>query len=89
MGKKFKFNKRKNIGKKINEAADNIAAKEPAKIRNLRRFTERHKGMVMATFIVFVALLVASIWIFNYNIAYEYSYNGKTLGVVKDNEDVL
>ncbi len=89
MGKKFKFNKRKNIGKKINEAADNIAAKEPAKIRNLRRFTERHKGMVMATFIVFVALLVASIWIFNYNTAYEYSYNGKTLGVVKDKEDVL
>ena len=43
MGKKFKFNKREHIGKKINEAADNIAAKEPAKLRNLRRFAEKYK----------------------------------------------
>lgn len=89
MGKKFKFNKRKNIGKKINDAADSIAAKEPAKMRSMRRFVDNHKAMVLATFIVFVAVLVGSIWIFNYNTAYEYSYNGKTLGVVKDKEDVL
>jgi len=89
MGKKFKLNKRKQIGKKINEAADNIAANEPAKIKNLRRFVDNHKAMVMATFIIAVVVAIGTIWIFNYNTAYEYSYNGKTLGVVKDKDDVL
>jgi hypothetical protein len=89
MDKKFKINKRKSIGKQINKAADTIAAKEPAGIRNLRRFAEKHKLMMLVTFVVFVAVIVSSIFIYNYNTAYEYSYNGKTLGVVKDKEDVL
>ena len=89
MAKKFKLINRKHIGDKINDAADTIAAKEPAKIKNLRRFAERHKLMVLATFVVFVAVIIGSIWIFNYNTAYEYSYNGHKLGVVKDKEDVL
>ena len=89
MGKKHKFIKRKHIGKKINEAADTLVANEPTKIRNLRRFVDNHKKMVIATFIAFVAVVIGTIWIFNYNTAYEYSYNGKTLGVVKDKEDVL
>ncbi len=89
MGKKFKLNKRKHIGKKINEAADNIAANQPEQIKSLRRFAERHKAMMLVTFIVAVVVAIGTIWIFNYNTAYEYSYNGKTLGVVKDKEDVL
>lgn len=89
MAKKHLFNKRINIGKKINKAADTIAEKEPTKLRNFRHFAERHKMMLMSVFIVFVLLVAGSIWIFNYNTAYEYSYNGKTLGVVKDKEDVL
>lgn len=89
MGKKFKFIKRKHIGKKINEAADNIAANQPEKIKTLRKFVDNHKGMVMATFIVAVVVAIGTIWIFNYNTAYEYSYNGKALGVVKDKDDVL
>ena len=89
MAKKFNIIKRKSIGEKINDAADNLAAKEPVRIKRLRRFVERHKRMVMATFIIFVALVAGTIWIYNYNTAYEYSFNGKTLGVVKDKEDVL
>jgi murein DD-endopeptidase MepM/ murein hydrolase activator NlpD len=89
MGKKHKFIKRKHIGKKINAAADTIAANEPAKIKTMRRFVDRHKGMVLATFIIAVVVAIGTIWIYNYNTAYEYSYNGKTLGVVKDKEDVL
>ena len=89
MGKKFKLNKRKHIGKRINEAADNIAANQPEQIKSLRRFAENHKAMMLVTFIVAVVVAIGTIWIFNYNTAYEYSYNGKTLGVVKDKEDVL
>ena len=89
MAKKFKLIKRKSIGDKINDAADTIVAKEPAKVKNLRRFAETHKLMVLLTFVLFVAVTVGSIWIFNYNTAYEYSYNGHKLGVVKDKEDVL
>ncbi len=87
MGKKIKFNKR--IKKKINEATDTIANNEPEKVKNLRRFVDNHRRMAMATFIIFVAVAIGTIWIFNYNTAYEYSYNGKTLGVVKDKDDVL
>ena len=89
MAKKHIFNKRISIGKKVNKAVDTIAEKEPEKLRNLRHFAERHKRMMLAVFIVFVLLVGGSIWIFNYNTAYEYSFNGKTLGVVKDKEDVL
>ena len=89
MAKKHIFNKRISIGKKFNKAADAIAEKEPEKLRSLRRFAEKHKRMLMALFIVFVLVAAGSIWIFNYNTAYEYSFNGKTLGVVKDKEDVL
>ena len=89
MVKKLKLIKKKHIGKKINEAADTLVANEPVKLKRLRRFAEKHKKMMLATFIVFVAVVIGSIWIYNYNMAYEYSYNGKTLGVVKDKEDVL
>ena len=89
MVKKLKLIKKKHIGKKINEAADTLVANEPVKIKRLRSFAERHKKMMLATFIVFVVVTIGSIWIYNYNMAYEYSYNGKTLGVVKDKEDVL
>ena len=89
MAKKFIFNKRKIVGKQINKAAETIVANEPVKIRRFRHFVETHKLMVLATFIVFLLVVIGSIWIFNYNTAYEYSYNGKTLGVVKDKEEVL
>ncbi len=89
MAKKHIFNKRISIGKKMNKAVDSLAEKEPEKLRSLRHFAEKHKKMLMAVFVAFVLLIGGSIWIFNYNTAYEYSYNGKTLGVVKDKEDVL
>lgn len=44
---------------------------------------------MIVTFFAFVAVIGGIIGVVNYNTAYEYSYNGKTLGVVKDKDDVL
>lgn len=81
--------KRIRIARKIENFADKLMAKEPKAIRNCREFVERHKIMVLVTFVAFVMVAMGSIWIVNYNTAYEYAYNGKTLGVVKSKEDVL
>lgn len=55
----------------------------------VKRFSERYRIMLLTAFAVFVAATVGMIGIFNHYMAYEYSYNGKVLGVVKDKEDVL
>lgn len=97
MARKFNFNlkdiKHKKIkhhlGKKVNQAADKLVEKEPLRIRNLRQFAQRHMILLLVTFIVFVAVISGIIWVVNYNTAYQYSYNGRTLGVVKDKDDVL
>lgn len=90
MAKKPKLKiRRMQFVRKIEQFADKLVEKEPAWIRNLRKFVEHHKIMVMATFVAFVLVTLGSIWIVNYNTAYEYAYNGKTLGVVKSKEDVL
>ena len=89
MAKKFELNTRLGVKKKLNKAADIVVEKEPEKIRKMRRFVEHHKKMVLLTFMLFVAVVAAMLGIINYNTAYEYSYNGHALGVVKDKEDVL
>ena len=40
-------------------------------------------------FSVFIMLIVGVAGVFNYCTAYEYSYNGRTLGLVKEKDDVL
>lgn len=95
MAKKFNLKDIKNmkiklnLGKKVNQTAEKIAEKEPVKLRNLRKFAQRHMILMIATFLLFVAVTGGIIFVVNYNTAYEYSYNGKTLGVVKDKDDVL
>lgn len=80
---------RLHLGEKINRTADKLMEKEPLKIRNLRKFSQNHMALLIVTFIVFVAVIGGIIWVVNYNTAYEYSYNGRVLGVVKDKDDVL
>lgn len=97
MAKKFKFNLENNkklrikfhLGKKVNKAADALMEKEPAKIKSLREFAHRHTALMVGTFFVFVAVTGGIIFGINYNTAYEYSYYGQTLGVVKDKDEVL
>lgn len=87
----FKFKKNKDI-KEINvkEIFENMEAPEkPGRFTQVARFAERYRVMLLAAFAVFVVATVGMMGIFNYYMAYEYSYNGKVLGVVKDKEDVL
>lgn len=58
-------------------------------LTGIRNFGERYKNWLLAAFAAFVIALVGLAGIFNHYMAYEYSYNGKLLGVVKDKEDVL
>lgn len=97
MAKKFNFNLKDikklkikfHLGKKVNETADKLAEKEPLKIKNLRKFAQQHMTLMIVTFFLFVAVTGGIIFVVNYNTAYEYSYNGKALGVVKDKDEVL
>lgn len=63
--------------------------KKPGKYQQFKNFAEEYRLMLVAVFSVFLVAVVGIIGIFNHYMAYEYAYNGKTLGVVKDKEDVL
>lgn len=53
------------------------------------RFCEERKVALLTVFSIVLIALVATAGVFNYYTAYAYSYNGKTLGVVKEKDDVL
>lgn len=97
MAKKFNFNiKNKehkkiklHLGKKVNKTAEKLVAKEPLRIKNFRKFAQKHMILMIVTFFLLVAVIVGVLMVVNYNTAYEYSYNGRTLGVVKDKDSVL
>lgn len=59
------------------------------KFQRFKNFAEEYRLMLVAVFSVFLVAVVGIIGIFNHYMAYEYAYNGKVLGVVKDKEDVL
>lgn len=72
----------KNVFQKLNNGQN-------GKFYHFRRFAQRYRIMLLATFAVFIVAALGLIGIVNHYMAYEYSYNGKVLGVVKDKEDVL
>ncbi len=59
------------------------------KFQQLRHFAQEYRILLVTTFSVFLVVVVGMIGIFNHYVAYEYSYNGKVLGIVKDKDDVL
>ncbi len=59
------------------------------KMRRFKNFCEKHKVSLLTSFSVFILLLVGVAGVFNYYTAYSYSYNGKTLGLVKEKDEVL
>lgn len=59
------------------------------KMRAFKNFCDAHKKPLLVMFSVFIMLIVGVAGVFNYCTAYEYSYNGRTLGLVKEKDDVL
>lgn len=60
--------------------------------RNMRKigtYCERHKKILLTAFAVLIAISVSVAGVFNYYTAYEYAYNGKILGLVKEKDTVL
>lgn len=54
-----------------------------------REWAELNKRKLLMQFAVVVAIALCIAGIFNYTTAYEYAYNGRTLGLVEKQEDVL
>ena len=81
------------MAKKFSERVTNLSEKlhqgETGKFTQVRKFAEKHRNLLLIVFAVFIVATIGMIGIFNSYMAYEYSYNGKVLGVVKDKEDVL
>lgn len=72
----------------LNET-QNADTKSFSKTDEIKRFAERYKTLLLLIFSVFILTSVIAIGVFNYYLAYEYSYNGKVLGIVKDKEEIL
>lgn len=59
------------------------------KLERLKRYSEDHKKGMLMVFAIAVMLIVSVAGVLNYFRAYEYSYNGQVLGIVKEQDDVL
>jgi murein DD-endopeptidase MepM/ murein hydrolase activator NlpD len=59
------------------------------KYKAFTAFCEKHKVQLLTAFAVVLVLAVGTAGVFNFCTAYEYSYNGKTLSLVKSKTDVL
>ncbi|MDO4176257.1 MAG: peptidoglycan DD-metalloendopeptidase family protein [Bacillota bacterium] len=60
-----------------------------AKLYNILTFCDEKKKPLLIAFSVILVFAVGTAAVFNYCTAYEYSYNGKQLGYVKNKDDVL
>ena len=73
----------------IQRRANYEKSKIGQKLERLKSYSEEHKkGMLMVFSIVMMAILGGA-GVLNYCTAYEYSYNGQVLGLVKEKDDVL
>jgi murein DD-endopeptidase MepM/ murein hydrolase activator NlpD len=59
------------------------------RFRFVRIMIDRRRSQLLKHFAIIVMVAVAVLSLFNYATGYEYSYHGKVLGVVKDQEDVF
>lgn len=59
------------------------------KFNSFKVFCDKYKSALLAAFAVVLTAAVATAGVCNYYTAYAYSYNGKTLGFVKEKDDVL
>ncbi len=59
------------------------------KMQAFKKFCDEHKKVLFTSGAIAVMAIVGIAGVFNYYTAYEYSYNGKALGLVKEKDDVL
>lgn len=77
---------------KNDELADKttvIVTEGNKKFNFAREWAEINKRKLLLHFFVIVVITICCVETFNYFTAYEYAYNGRTLGVVEKQEDVL
>lgn len=77
------------FSKTVKKLFGKLNKNENGKFVRFKKFADRYRIMLLASFAIFTVATLGLIGIVNYYMAYEYSYNGKVLGVVKDKEDVL
>ncbi|WP_303857304.1 peptidoglycan DD-metalloendopeptidase family protein [Aminicella lysinilytica] len=58
-------------------------------LHNRRDFLHVHKAKLLESFAIIVLVAIAVLAVYNYATGYEYSYHGRALGYVKDQEDVI
>lgn len=59
------------------------------KLERLKRYSEDHKKGMLMVFAIAMMGVMGAAGALNYCTAYEYSYNGQKLGLVKEKDDVL
>lgn len=59
------------------------------RMKQFKDFCENHKKPLLISFSVLLTIAVGVAGVFNYYTAYEYSYNGRHLGYVKEKDTVL
>ena len=59
------------------------------KLERLKRYSEDHKKDMLMVFAIAMMGVMGAAGVLNYCTAYEYSYNGQKLGLVKEKDDVL
>ena len=59
------------------------------KMKRFKGFCEEHKKPLLVSFSILLTIAVGIAGVFNYCTAYEYSYNGRHLGYVKEKDTVL
>ena len=58
-------------------------------LERLKRYSEDHKKGMLMVFAIAMMGVMGAAGVLNYCTAYEYSYNGQKLGLVKEKDDVL
>lgn len=59
------------------------------KLERFKRYSEDHKKGMLMVFAIAMMVVMGAAGVLNYCTAYEYSYNGQKLGLVKEKNDVL
>ena len=59
------------------------------KMKRFKGFCEEHKKPLLVSFSILLTIAVGIAGVFNYCTAYEYAYNGRHLGYVKEKDTVL
>ena len=59
------------------------------KLERFKRYSEDHKKGMLMVFAIAMMGVMGAAGVLNYCTAYEYSYNGQKLGLVKEKDDVL